>query len=195
MSERMKKIIILSGTPGTGKTTIANLLCKELNAIIIDLNKEVIENNFFTMDLDRETKIADVEKLKSHVVKKIKESELKYIIIEGHYADIIPDDLVHHAIVLRTHPETLKRRLKQKGFSNGKIRENLQAEILGDCSSHAIDSYGMNKIHELDTSNASIEDSVQKIISIVKENKPPEIQVIDWLGTLEKEGKLKEFFN
>lgn len=196
MKNIMKKIILLSGTPGTGKTTIVKLLKSALPAVVIDINKEVIENQFFTMDSERETKIADFKKLKPYLEQKIKEIQSEYILIEGHYADIMPNELVSKIIILRTHPEVLKKRLKQKNYSTKKIIENLQAEILGTCSYHAIKSFETKKIYELDNSELTIEETVKKIVNLIKENmNRSSIGKIDWLDSLEKTGRLSKYFD
>ncbi|NVM01134.1 MAG: AAA family ATPase [Candidatus Helarchaeota archaeon] len=192
----MKKVIILSGTPGTGKTTIAKILSEALNANLIDINKEVIENQFYTFDSERETKIADIKKLKKHLKKIIQEIHSEYILVEGHYADILPDELVYKAIILRTHPEILKKRLEQKKFSGKKISENLQAEILGDCSSHAYESYKANKIYELNTSKISIDKTINILIALIKNDKSSyQLEKIDWLEDLEKNKSLNKYFD
>lgn len=192
----MRQVILISGSPGTGKTTIANKLSKLLPAELIDINKEAIENQFLKKDPNRDTNITDIKKLKKHLIKKIENSNALYVIIEGHYADIIPNKYVSKAIILRTHPEILKKRLEQRKYSVKKISENLQAEILGDCTYHAIESYGTDKVYELDNSELSIEQTIEILISLIKANKIEFFEnKIDWLGTLEKNGKLSEYFD
>ena len=39
-------MIIITGTPGTGKTSIARELAKRLNAVHIDLSRYVIEEDY-----------------------------------------------------------------------------------------------------------------------------------------------------
>jgi len=195
MTETMKKIIILSGTPGTGKTTVAKELASILSARIIDINKEVIENRFFTNDQERNTKIADLNQLKEHLIRKIQQINSNIIIIEGHYADVVPNELVYKAIILRTHPEKLHNRLVQKKFSIEKISENLQAEILGDCVYHALESYDKNKVFEIDNSELSIKETINKILMLIQsDKKQPKIKNIDWLELLEKNGSLSKYF-
>ncbi len=192
----MKKIVIISGTPGTGKTTIAKILSKALNGKLIDINQKVVENQFYTLDSERETKIADIQKLEKHLVKLIQEINSEYIIVEGHYADILPDELVYRAIILRTHPEILRDRLEQKKYSRTKISENLQAEILGVCSSHAYESYEAHKVYEINTSKMSIDKTINILISIIKNDKSNyHLEKIDWLGDLEKNNLLNKYFD
>ena len=54
--------ISLTGTPGTGKTSISRILFK--NKIdILHLNEIIEKNNFkFKVDKDRKTKIIEIEK-------------------------------------------------------------------------------------------------------------------------------------
>ncbi|MHA1377637.1 MAG: adenylate kinase family protein [Candidatus Helarchaeota archaeon] len=192
----MKKIVILSGTPGTGKTTVANRLKDSIPAKIIDINYEVIENKIFSVDPDRNTKIADFKTLKAHLVKKIKQIESVFVIVEGHYADIIPNKLVYKAIILRTHPEILKKRLGQRNFEKDKVSENLQAEILGDCTYHAINAYDTDKIFEVDNSRLTIEQCTNRILEIItKDKKDLKSKKIDWLHVLEKDEKLSKYFD
>ena len=60
--------ISLTGTPGTGKTSISRILFK--NKIdILHLNEIIEKNNFkFKVDKDRKTKIIEIEKLNKYVV-------------------------------------------------------------------------------------------------------------------------------
>ena len=58
------KTIIVTGTPGTGKTTIAKKLAKRLNYYYLDVNKLVSENKLSKgYDKKRRTKIVDIKKL------------------------------------------------------------------------------------------------------------------------------------
>ena len=63
-----KKIIAVTGTPGTGKTTIAGKLAKKINGEIINLTQIINENKLYTgIDKSRDTKIVDVAELKKFV--------------------------------------------------------------------------------------------------------------------------------
>ena len=107
------KLYFLSGTPGTGKTTVAKKL-KDSNFIIISLGEFVIQNNLFCdEDKKRDTKIIDEEKINKFFSKYLVDSNFSIpIIIESHYADIIeiPSEL---AIILRCHPQIWKRKREE----------------------------------------------------------------------------------
>ena len=191
----MDKVIIISGTPGTGKTRVASILAKKINGLHIDLSKLVLKEKLYKeIDKERETAVADLNKLIPRLIEIIKSTNSP-IIIEGHYAEIVPASLVDVAIILRTHPKELEKRLKEKKFKKSKIRENIQAEILGVCSYNALNTYGKEKIYEIDTTSKTPNETVELILKII-EGKDDKYRIgkIDWLKVLEKEGTLGEFF-
>lgn len=136
-------IIAISGTPGTGKTVVAEALSKLLGWKLLKLN-EISEKKgmFCGYDNVRKTKIVDVDKL-AEEVRKLRGN----LVIESHYSQDIPNDLT---IVLHCEIKELKKRMTKKGFSEKKIEENLQAEIFEVCSQEARDLG--RKILEIDTS-------------------------------------------
>ncbi|MCS7109199.1 MAG: AAA family ATPase, partial [Candidatus Micrarchaeota archaeon] len=130
-------IYVITGTPTTGKTTLAKYLSK-LGFQILDLNSLVNRKKIWKSK-DRGCKVVDLSLLEKEAKKEInkmrKESE-KSIIVEGHLACEIklPADKV---IVLRTRPDVLLRRLKERGYPSYKIIENLEAELLDYCGIRA----------------------------------------------------------
>ena len=191
----MSKVIVISGTPGTGKTTVASILAKKIKGIHIDLSNLVLKEKLYKeVDEKRETVIADLDKLLPKL-REIIRSANSPIIIEGHYAEIVPSKFVNVAIILRTHPKELEKRLKKKNFKESKIRENIQAEILGVCSYNALNAYEKEKIYEIDTTSKTPNETVNIILEILEgKGENYKIGKIDWLAVLEKEGTLSYFF-
>ena len=196
------KNIIISGTPGCGKTSVAKELSELLNAQLISLNELAISDKFrFEYDSKRKTYIVDFDILLPYLLEKIKEFQIDnppYLIIESHFSDIIPDDLIDFVFILRCDPDELTKRLDIKDYGIEKINENVQAEILGDCINHFIQKKLKNPLFEIDTSNLSINSVVRIIADIVleiKDGKEYYIGKIDWLEKLFQENRLKEFFD
>ncbi|NOX71821.1 MAG: AAA family ATPase, partial [Candidatus Micrarchaeota archaeon] len=68
-------IIAISGTPGTGKTTIAKKLAKELGFEYVSLNELAEELNLYEdFDEKRNTKIVNIERISKEIEKRQKES-------------------------------------------------------------------------------------------------------------------------
>ena len=160
--------VIITGTPGTGKTTIAKSLAKELSADLISISEFVITRKLY-MDFDSKRKayVVAPEKFRKHISKELKQKQR--VIIEGLCADLIPDDLIDFCVVLTCEPFELERRLREKGWPEEKIHENVDAErfkvILGEC----LDAFGAKKVIEIDTTYLSVKEVVEKILEKIRE--------------------------
>jgi len=166
--------IAITGVPCTGKTEISKLLSKRLNYKLIQVNELAEKLNTFTgYDKKRECKILDMKKLKREI-NKIKGN----VIIEGHTSHLFPVDIV---IVLRCNPEVLKKRLEKRYPKNNlKVKENLEAEILGVITSEAIMSN--EKVYEIETTDKKPEGVIDNILEILKRNiNKFKVGKIDWL--------------
>lgn len=166
----MYKLIIICGTPGTGKTGVANRL-KKMGFRILHLSDLVIrEKLYLKYDEERDSYVIDPDKLIRKIIE-IKEKTTKPLIIEGVGAEIIPKELVDLCFVLICEPKELERRLKAKGYSKEKIDENLEAERLNLIWGEALDNYGADKVIVIDTTNLTEEEVARRIISEIKKRK------------------------
>jgi len=162
--------IALTGTPGTGKTSIADELEKR-GYKIIRIND--IANDFtIGYDEERQSKIVDEDALDEYI-KEIKEDGILFI--EGHLSHLLNIDAV---IILRCNPEELEKRLKEKKWNERKIKENLEAEALDIILDRALEKH--KKIWEIDTTKKSIDEIADEIEKIIKEFPPPRYGKIDW---------------
>lgn len=173
-------IISLSGTPGTGKTSVSKLL-SDYGFGIVDFNKVAIENNFLVgKDKKRDTLIVDTKKFDKYA-KEIYIGE-KIVFIEGHLSHLLKS--ADKVIVLRCHPTKLKKNLEKKGWKENKIKENLEAEILDIILCEALELHKSKDIFEIDTTSKSIKEVFSSIKEIIKNNfknmKKYNIGKIDW---------------
>ncbi len=190
------RAIIISGCPGTGKTTLSSSLASVLNVEIISLGELVEREGLYShIDSERDTLVADLDRLIPRIIELIERTE-GVIIVEGHYADIVPSSFVDIVIVLRTNPELLSNRLEAKGWSERKVRENVQAEILGSCTFNALNAYGSELVFEIDTTNLSEEEMVTMVLEIINE-KPRKHRagIINWLSLLDANNQLEKYFS
>ena len=170
--------ILLSGTPGTGKTGIAKKLAESLKLKYISLNDFAEHNNLIdSVDKERNCMIIDEKRL-ADKVEKITED----YILDGHLAHFCKGDLT---IILRTNPEELETRLKKRGWSSEKIIENIEAEILGSC---LIESVMPKKTIEFDTTTKSIEESAKELENIIMTGNYDNYKPgrMDWSGYIER---------
>lgn len=177
----MKNTIFITGTPCTGKTTVSEVLSEKLNCRLIKINDLAIENDYVLgIDEDKGYKIIDIDALNDKVSQIISDSE-ELIIFEGHLAHLCSG--ADKIIVLRVHPEILRKRLEERDYSESKIRENLEAEAMGVCTAEAFDEYG-DRISEIDVGELSVDeivDLIDDVISDKKEFPVGEVDFMEWL--------------
>jgi adenylate kinase len=151
--------IALTGTPGTGKTTIGKTLRDDYGLKVVDLN-EVIHTYRYCgeWDEDRDCSVVDLDALKAH---KFSDGD----ILEGHFSHYLQVDRV---IVLRTDPAVLRVRLREKGYSDRKIKENVEAEILDVILVEALALHGNRSVYEVDSSGP-LSRSARLVWEIVQE--------------------------
>ena len=144
-------LISLSGVPGTGKSTVANIL-RLRGFIVHDINAIVIEHGLVLgTDKKRGSKDVDIPKLRR--LAKGLDIGGNLVFLEGHLSHLLP---VHRCIVLRCHPDILRRRLKARRWPPAKVRENLEAEAMGVITQECLDA--RSDCYEIDVSNIKPDD-------------------------------------
>ncbi len=131
------KVVIVTGTPGTGKTTLAKRLAKALSFLYIDV-KQVIKEDQLQSGYDRKRKviIVDETKLARSISKRIRVAT-RGMVIDSHLSQYLSPSLADACLVTVCDLKTLARRLKKKGYAAAKIKENIQAEIFDTCAQEA----------------------------------------------------------
>lgn len=191
----IKRVILITGTPGVGKTSVSRLLCSKLGASYIDLDKLVkLEKLISDVDEIRGTLVVDENKILKRVEEIIIMSK-EDVIIDGHYAvNVVPTKKIHVTFVLRRDPDELKMLLISRGFEIKKVWENLASEILDVCLIDAINMSSFSQVCEVDVTKKDVDESVKEIIEILDNKRQCKVGVVDWLGKLYREGRLDEYF-
>ena len=190
-----KQVILVTGTPCVGKTTIARQLAKKLNAHYINLT-EFAEKEKLIMEEDKERKTRIINEVKMHkkLCVTLVKAENSNIIIDGHYAGaVVPKSHVTRVFVLRRNPVELRAFMEKSGFQGVKLWENLAAEILDVCLVEALSKHKKEKICELDVTGKTVEDVTSEVMAILDSRKKCRESGVDWLGMLETQGILDEY--
>ena len=194
-------LIGLTGTPGTGKTSVSKLLEKCRGWKVVYLNDLIKEEHLYSeVDEERDSVIADMELIRErlsgileeekgqHAEKaKVNGEEKENItIIESHLAHYITDIV----IVLRAYPPEMKKRLEKRGYSEEKINENAEAESIDLILAEAFE--WCKKVFEVNTTGRTAEETsedVEKIIDYILAGKENELQEyipgsLDWIDSV-----------
>lgn len=137
------KIIIITGTPCTGKTTLAKKLAEKLKYKLIDVNRIIKKYKLYEIyDKERDTLVVDIKKLNNVLIKEInkhknKKTRRNGMLIDSHLSHYLPKKYADLCIVTKCSLKELEKRLKKRRYNTKKIRENLDCEIFDVCLTEA----------------------------------------------------------
>ena len=190
-----KTVILITGTPGVGKTTVAKQLAEELDAHYINLTELAQTNNLLSgEDKERKTTIISEKKMRRKISEIVHVTNKSAIIVDGHYAAaVVPKRYVTRVFVLRRNPVELHTLMKKSGFSGAKLWENLASEILDGSLVEAVREQGEHKVCELDITGKTPTIVSREIRTILSEHRECPLGQVDWLGTLENKGILDKY--
>ncbi len=161
-------MIGITGTPGTGKSTVGRALSARgypVTEIADTTGGYILER-----DEGRDTLVIDEERWAA---------EFPHVegFVVGHLAHLIPCDLV---VVLRCEPPVLRERLRKRGYSDPKILENCEAEALDVILVETLESYSKEKVLEIDTTAIGPATCADMIEQFARGEIPPSFGRIDW---------------
>ena len=175
-------LIYVGGTPGVGKTTVAKEVARKLGIKYVNLAELAVSEGLVTgYDAERKAHIIDEEAVKRRLRKLASEESA---VVDTHVATAVPSELVDVAVVLRLDPRELKKRLEARGYPPAKVMENVQAEILDSCLIEAVETFGVERTFEIDTTGKSTKQVVEEILRVVKERKGSKPGSVNWLEKL-----------
>jgi adenylate kinase len=190
-----RRVILVTGTPCVGKTSVARLLASKLDALYVNLTELAVHENLISgKDDERDSIIVDENRMRHKIREIIEGCDQNNIVIDGHYAvSVVPKKFVTYVFVLRRDPVELRKFMEQCGFSGRKLWENLASEILDVCLVDALNIHEKEKVCELDVTGKSVKEVISEILDVLDGHKECHVGVVDWLGKLESEGLLGEF--
>ena len=188
-----RQLIVVTGVPCTGKSTVSTLLAAELHAEHIELTRLVKEGGLSQgWDQTRATTIADINALKDAIVN-IVENTKRNLIIDGIYSpEVSPREETTLVVVLRRAPWVLKEALQARGYNPRKVRENVEAELLGTCLTDALAAQDPVKVCEIDITGETPEETVNFILAVIDGDIICTYGEVDWMSSPEAERLLRE---
>lgn len=152
----------ITGTPGTGKTSVSSEL-RSRGFEVIDMNEHIRSHGLLgALDPERDTHEVELEALNGSL-ECYRHDEDRTVIMDSHLSHLMDCRAI---IVLRCHPDVLAERLRARGYSEAKVRENVQSEILDIILCEASDSD--IPVFEVDCSESDVSDSADAVAQIVK---------------------------
>ncbi|MCJ1256600.1 factor activating pos9 [Lignoscripta atroalba] len=181
--------IIVTGTPGVGKTSHCELLAQNTGLKHLSINKIVKERQCHdAWDEDFKSWIVDEDKVRLSRARQImaavasNRTVLQLLdsiedeviqggnIIDWHACDLFPQSWIDLVVVLRTDSAQLYDRLKARDYAEAKLQENMDSEIMEVLLSEAREAYDGGIVVELRSNESDdIETNVERIESWIQQ--------------------------
>ena len=170
--------VALTGTPGTGKTTVADLV--ETTLAVVHLNDVVREEGLTgSVDAERDSLVADLDAVRAWLDDYAEAHG--DTLVESHLAHLFDADRV---VVLRCAPATLERRLLDRGEPEAKAEENAESEALDVILSEAVERHGEGRVYEVVTTDRSPDSVAREVEAVVAGEREPSAGTVDYTDWL-----------
>lgn len=160
----MVYLTLLTGTPGTGKSSVAQHIQTTCKIPVFEINQFVKENELFIgYDHYKDTIIIDEQAVNDYLTDFLKNQEV--VCFVGHSITFSALKNAQTVFVLRCDPAILRERLQNRGYTSTKIDENVDVEIMQICLEEARAFFKESTIIEINTAREQSLDIAENICS------------------------------
>jgi adenylate kinase len=162
--------LLITGTPGTGKTTIARVLGKMMKCPVFNEMETALQEGIGEIDPKTREILIPEKKLEKTLKKRL--AKEKNAVIEGHVVceTRLPVDWV---ILLRASPSLIERRLQKRKYSEEKIQDNVLCEGIDYCKKQIEKRYPEKKVIEVYNEKEIKQALAQIILEVTRRQKKP----------------------
>ncbi|KAL9674874.1 hypothetical protein QQ045_003073 [Rhodiola kirilowii] len=141
-SSRKKPNILVTGTPGTGKTTTCEALAEATGLRHVNIGELVKEKNLHDgWDDEFECHVINEDLICDELEDSMEEGG---VIVDYHGCDFFPERWFDCVMVLQTDNSVLYDRLSDRGYTGSKLSNNIECEIFQTLLEEAKESYADN---------------------------------------------------
>ncbi|CAH2102159.1 unnamed protein product [Euphydryas editha] len=164
LRQRTRPNILITGTPGVGKSTISRLLSERTKFIWREVSKLAEEHNCLDeYDPEYQCPYLNEDKLLD-IMEGMMASGGN--IVDYHGCEFFPERWFDGVFVIRTNNTALYDRLSARGYTGKKLEDNIQCEIFETLLEEAQSSYKPEIVQELQNNT---EDQLQSNVNTIVE--------------------------
>ncbi|KAL8427478.1 hypothetical protein ACSSS7_007718 [Eimeria intestinalis] len=136
--------LLVTGTPGVGKTTFSQQLAEELDYEYLNVAKLISDESLYSeWDDDLKCSVFDEDRVADRLEELLAPGGL---VVDFHSCDFMHESWFPLVFVLRAETHILYDRLAARNYPEAKIQENVQSEIFQVLLDEATETFGENKI-------------------------------------------------
>ena len=174
--------LALTGTPGTGKSTVAQML-SDGGCIVVSVESLAEQNSLLgEVDPADGARVIDTDALHDALAPEWESPPEGTVVVDGHLSHHLPCDAV---AVLRCSPEILDSRLTSRGYTAEKVQANCEWELLGGAWN---EREGDTPWCEFDTTHGSVDSVGDSLSNWIADGFKPASpgSLIDWVARMEE---------
>jgi len=146
---RSRPNILVTGTPGVGKTKLSSALQSRLGLAVINVGQFAKDNNLMG---EWDEQYQSHELMEDPLLDMLEERLGKGeggVVVEHHVPELFPERWFDLVLVLRCNNTLLYDRLSKRGYTGTKLEDNLSAEIFQTILDEAKEAYREEIVIEL----------------------------------------------
>mmetsp|Transcript_137747 Transcript_137747/g.427986 ORF Transcript_137747/g.427986 Transcript_137747/m.427986 type:complete len:177 (-) Transcript_137747:159-689(-) len=175
MSTRERPNVLVTGTPGVGKTTFCEALVQSahLGMKHLEIGRLVRERKLYKeWDDDMDCSVFDEDMVLDELEPILEEGGY---VVDFHSAGFLPHEWFDLVVVLRAETESLWARLEKRHYHEAKIRQNVEAEIFQTCLDEAREAFEEGDVpiwEEQHDNTEQLDAAVARVRGFVEQHSP-----------------------
>lgn len=165
-TQSFPKFIIVTGTPGVGKTVVGKLLAKKTGFTFLSLG-DLVRKERLHKGFDRRARsyLINEPAVRRNLERYLDDNRRRGLVFETHaVGSILRKTRGTVAVVLRLDPAVLTKRLRARNWPKLKIWENVEAELIDVSLYDCLKFLGKKRVVEVNATGKSPEEVVRQIL-------------------------------